>query len=208
MNPDMMEDELPQAPAGGTSGGDVAVTMASVPADMYDAVPKMGDVMPAGTFHFRLDRYSKVSYEDGPVYSLTWRCQEEPHTGRVVFANCPWPKASDVALANDPDAPKGARAEAQKEVSKRLVVSKAIQEAAGIRPGSMDFEEFLGTNPEVKITERVTGKKALKGVADAMKGEYVNDAGKVVDKAGQLLFEDTGEQKNIVVKYLSLARPQ
>jgi hypothetical protein len=200
------DDELPSAPAGGAAA--VEVLMAEVPESTYADVPKMGDVIPSGTWHFRLDRYTLQAYEDGPVYSLQWRCQEEPHTGRVMFSNCAWPTAEDVRTANDPDAPKGAKVEAQKRVNDRLVVAKALQEAAGLKPGTKSFKEFLDSHPEIRIQTTITAKKKLKSVADPDKGESVNNAGKVVDSRGQLMFEDTGEQKNKVVKYISLVRPQ
>lgn len=192
MNPAIDElDDIPQAPV--ATGAAVAAEIMDVPAEAYDTVPKMGDVMPAGTYHFRLEKYTEQAYEDGPVYSLQWRCQQEPHTGRVAFSNCPWPKAEDIKLANDPNAPAGPRQEAQKRVNDRLVVSKAIQEAAGIKPGTMPFKQFLNTNPELFLQLGVTEKKERTGQFDAK---------------NQPIFKGTGEQKNKVQKYVPLVRPR
>jgi hypothetical protein len=190
---DFLDDELPQAPTGGAAGQMAPVETLDVSEDIYATVPKMGDTIPAGTYHFRLDRWQKAAYEDGPVYSLQWRCQEEPHTGRVCFSNCPWPTAADIKTANDPSLPAGAKQEAQKRVNDRLVVAKAIQEAAGCKPGSMPFEDFLNTNPEMKLTIGVTEKKQR----DAKLGAD-----------GKPKFSGTGENKNKVQKYISLHRPQ
>lgn len=191
MNPVVdMDDDLPAPPVGGTASAEVEI--ADVPAEAYGTVPKMGDVIAAGTYHFRAHSWQKANYEDGPVYSIQWRAQQEPITGRVVFSNCPWPTAADIKLANDPNVPAGAKVEAQKRVNDRLVVAKAIQEAAGCKPGSMPFEQFLATNPEMLLQISVTDKKERSGIGPD----------------GKPTFASTGEKKNKVQKYISLVRPQ
>lgn len=199
MNPVVdMDDDLPAPPEGGAASAPVETT--DVPQDAYGNVPKMGDVVPAGTYHMRLHSYQKAKYEDGPVYSLQWRIQDETNNagGRVVFSNCPWPTSEDIKLANS-DAPAGAKVEAQKRVNDRLVVAKAIQEAAGCKPGSMPFEQFLATNPEMLVQISITDKKQR--IVDAV-------GNPVRDEKGQLKFASTGEKKNKVQKYISLTRPQ
>lgn len=187
MNPELDDDVLPQAPA--STGQAAPVETADVDASVYDSVAKMGDVIPAGTFHFRLDSWQKANYEDGPVYSITWRCQEEPHTGRVVFSNCPWPKREDIDAAKNPTHPD--RVGAQQRVSQRLVTAKELQTKAGVKPGTMPFEEFLNTHPEMKLQISVTAKKERQP-----DGSFKN--------------AESGEMKNKIQKYLELnpTRPQ
>lgn len=189
-----LDDDLPSAPA-----AEAVVETLDVAGDVYGTVPKMGEAVPAGTYHVRLHSYQKAQYEDGPVYSLQWRIQEEPHTGRVFFSNCAWPTKEDILTANDPELPPGVKQAAQKRVVDRLVVAKAIQEAAGIAPGSMPFEDFLATNPEMRIQISITDKK------ERVKDDLGND---VLDQKGQPKWKSTGEKKNKVQKYISLVRPQ
>lgn len=191
-------DDMPAAPAG--TPGEAVPVDSSGDATMFDGVPTMGEAIPIGTYHFRLEKYSsglsKVEespgvaklFSDGtkipdqPWYQLQWSCQQEPHTGRVFTDFCPWVDKVGRAKAATGDVG------GQLLLKDRLWKAKSILEAAGYKPsGSFDIEkDFFGQHPEVKVQLGLqTGK-----TKDAT-GKYVED----------------GSMRNKAVKYLSLTRP-
>jgi hypothetical protein len=179
------DDEMPEAPNGAVVAAGAVTIDGGIDASLFDAVPNMGDALPAGVYHVRLKSFSeKVSTDNPPqpYFSIMWAVQQEPHVGRVVFDNVPWVNASDVqlAVAGNP--------QAQAVLSDRLPRSKQIIKAAEFKPvGKFDFKAFLGSNPELKIQVGVTAKKAQ------------NAAGNWVA---------TDEMKNTISKYISLVAPR
>lgn len=199
MDDELMYDELPSPPPGEAS------VKAAID-DAFDAslladVPKMGEAIPAGTYDFRLDSFTegwstKEWHKDGtytdlpkgeeqPYYRLTWRCQQEPYTGRVVWENCPWVKSQDVKDANS-DSPR--KAEARRIINNRMPRAKEIMTAAGFTPtGKFGFKDFLKTNPEMKLQLRLKARKA---------------------KDANGVYQPTNDWDNEVQKHISKFRPQ
>lgn len=176
------EDELPSAPQGSTAAIDDEID-----ASAFAGVGKLGDTMPKGTYHFRLDSFEERVNENGPNFSLQWKCQEEPYTGRVVFDTITWVTKETLAAAAAGDNV------AKATIGQRLVRANSLMEAAGFRPmGKFGFKSFLSTNPEVKLTIGIQERKS--------------DTGKV-DAKGKKVYAGTGEMGNNVVRYLSLQRP-
>jgi len=195
MNDELIQDTdelIPSPPQTGAPIDD------EIDASLLADVPKMGDCMPAGTFAFRLEKFTEAwteeDFESGrkftdeekqPLFNLQWRCQQEPHVGRVVFERVPWVRAETIKAANDPQNP--ARGSAQAIINKALPRAKQIMEAAGFAPtGKFGFRQFLGSNPEMKLQINVAEKK-------------------MKDPAGK--WVGSGEMKNNIVKHLSLHRP-
>lgn len=178
------DDELPSAPESG-----VATAIAiddQIDASAFEGVGKIGDAMPAGTFHFRMKSFTEGFNENGPYFSLQWACQEEPHTGRIVFDTVTWVKSEDTAAANDKANPRNAEAKAI--LNNRLMRAKSIMDAAGFKPtGTFGFREFLNSHPEIKMSIRQKEK-----MDKDEKGAYT---------------KPTGEQQNVISKYISLSRP-
>jgi hypothetical protein len=198
MNDELINDELPSPPVGTSDvdGAAAAPIDDSLDASLLTDVPKMGEAMPVGTYAFRLDsfkeQWTEKDYKTGepllekqPYFALQWKCQQEPHVGRVVFENVPWITSTDAKAANDPQNPR--RAEARQTINKRLPRAKEIMEAAGFQPsGQFGFKQFLGSNPELKLTLKVKERQ---------------------QKGPDGKFHGTGEWSNEVVKHLSLHRP-
>jgi hypothetical protein len=197
MEDELMNDELPSPPSGGATGTAMAIDD-QVDASIFDGVPKMGDAMPIGTYAFRLDKFTEEwtvkDYKTGrelapeeqqPYFALQWKCQQEPHVGRIIFENVPWVKSADAKAAMDPQNPR--RAEAKTLINNRLPRAKEIMEAASFQPtGNFGFKQFLGSNPELKLQLKI--KEAMqKGPDGKLRG--------------------TGEWRNEVQKHLSLHRP-
>ncbi len=194
MEDELLTDELPSPPEGQA----VPEIDDVIDASLFGDVPKMGDAIPAGTYAFRLEKYeegwSSTDYKTGrtlsdeekqPYFSLQWKCQQEPHVGRVVFDIVTWVKTSDVKAANDPQNPR--RGEARSILNKRLPKAKAIMEAAGFVPtGQFGFKQFLATNPELKLQLKLKEKQ---------------------DKQPNGTWKGNGDYTNDVQKYLSLHRP-
>lgn len=194
------DDEIPQAPAGSVDEvpfGQEAQFDTSIDASLFDEVPRMGDPVPAGTYHFRLEKYEKRMTEEGqPYFALQWNGQQEPIVGRKVFENVPWILPEDAKDAADPSSVR--RAEARKILNNRLPKAKEIMEAAAFKPtGQFGFEQFLASNPEMKLVVKVKERQSATGRMVEGKG------GKQVKE-----YKGTGEMGNDVVKHLSLHRPQ
>lgn len=182
------DDEIPSAP--GTGGAALAVAIDDeIDASAFEGVGKLGEAMPKGTYHFRLDSFSdQISGEGEPYFSLTWKCQEEPYTGRTIpFDNVPWVKQADIAAAAAGDTA------AKAKITSRLVRANSLMEAAGFKPtGKFGFKAFLSNNPEVKLTLSLEERKSKSGKTDGK---------------GKPVYVGTGEMGNKVVRYLSLRRP-
>lgn len=194
----MFEDELPQAPT--TTGEDVNFST-TMDAGLLADVPGMNDPIPAGTKHFRLDRYKKViDKENQPRFDALWKCQEEPHVGRVMPDYIGWVDDKTIAAAGDPSNP--FCQEARQLIKKRLPKIKAIMKGAGYTPttGKFDVEaDFLATNPEVKIPVTVVPRKN-KDERDTVGGMPNPDFGKYTISTGEM-------QNGIPNAYLSVNRP-
>lgn len=190
-----LEDEMPEVPQ--TAPGTVQAEAGDIDAGIYDDVPKMGEPLPKGTYHFRLDSYTQGTGEAEkddpfgfgaqPYFQIIWSCQQEPFVGRSFMDFAPWitPAVARAAVGPNSD-PKVAAARSL--INKRLWKSKAIVEAAGLKPtGSFSFKNFLDTNPEVKIQLAVKERK---------------------EKASDGTYKGTGIQGNSAAAYLPLHRPQ
>lgn len=194
-------DDMPAAPGvGGTT--EVEVSGEGV-AGMFDDVPEMGEAIPMGTYHFRLERYSsgasavkvdnklesspRKRFADGteipdqPWFQLFWSCQQEPHTGRVFTDFMPWVSLEVVSKAAAGDT------EAIAIRKDRLWKAKAVCKAAGFGvAGNFNIKtDFLDVHPELKI------QVGLEAGKTKVNGKYVAD----------------GSQRNKPIKYLSLSRP-
>jgi hypothetical protein len=192
MTDEYTTDDLPSPP------------LASQPIDdtldptLLTDVPKMGEAIPVGTYAFRLDSFTEnwttkdyktnqelAPEEQQPYYALQWKCQQEPHVGRVVFENVPWVRREDTKAASNPSDPR--RADARKILNNRLPRAKEIMEAAGFTPSAgMSFKQFLQTNPEIKLQLKLKERQS--------KGQD----GK---------WHGTGDWQNEVQKHISLHRP-
>lgn len=181
------DDELPQAPTGGEPATGTAFDD-TIDSSTFEGVGKIGDAMPKGTYHFRLDSYTQEVTENGPYFNIRWKCQEEPQVGRLVFDICTWVSAETVKAAAAGDA------QAKSTIGTRLARANSIMDAAGFKPqGKFGFKSFLDTNPELKLTIGISErKKKVEGKTDSK---------------GKQVYEGTGEMGNNVVKYLSLHRP-
>lgn len=190
MEDELLVEDLPSPPATQEAISD------EIDAALLTDVPKMGDAIPVGTYAFRLESFKEAwtSEKDGkklkeeerqPYFALIWKCQQEPHVGRVVFENVPWLRKEDVKDAADQASPR--RGEARKIINNRMPRAKEIMEAAGFNPtGNFGFKSFLGSNPELKLQLKLKERQA-KGPDGKWKG--------------------TGEWGNEVARHISLHRP-
>jgi hypothetical protein len=197
---DELLDELPSPPASEGTVGDLQTQPIDdqLDASLLTDVPKMGEPMPIGTYVFRMDSFKEqwtdkdwktgldlTEEQKQPYYALTWKCQQEPHVGRVVFENVPWVKGSDARDANSQTSPR--RAEARSILNNRLPRAKELMQAAGFTPsGQFGFKDFLASNPEMKLVLKQKERQA---------------------KGPDGKFKGTGEWSNEVTKHLSLHRP-
>jgi hypothetical protein len=188
---DVKRDEFDDLPASPGAAPAVAVETAG-DASMFDGVEKKGELISAGTKHFRtagivwegfnkmLDENKvQLKYVDGtdiddqPTMSVRLVCQQEPETGKSMTVFVPWVSATlrSKAAAGDGNA--------KAQLKRRLVEAKAMMEAAGYKPpSSFDFKrDFLSINPEFKVQVGVRNSKK------------------------------TGEDNNIAIKYFPLQRP-
>lgn len=193
------DSEMPSAPSS-EAAGEVVEIDGSVDGSVFATVHKEGDALPMGTYHFRLSNYTQGWNEFGkddkgktkepelesfgkqPYFMVNWVCQQEPHTGRQIppeFVGWCTPELFKAATEGNRSA--------AKYVANRLIQALAILEGAEMKPtGSFNFKDFLGTNPEMKLT---LGLGA--GKTKDQSGKYVND----------------GRMVNKVLKHVSLRRP-
>lgn len=202
---DVLRDEfdaMPSAPGAGAATAPVAID-ASGSAEMFEGVPEMGEAIPIGTYHFRLEKYYEGAnpvtdgegstktikqFNDGtlvpnqPWFQLVFVCQQEPETGRQFSDFCPWVEKTVREKAMQGDSV------AQAVLKDRLWKAKSILAAAGYKPtGPFDLKkDVFDTHPEVKVQLGLQPNK----VKDAT-GKYVPDGG----------------MTNKALKYLPLARP-
>lgn len=192
-------DEIPSPPApdplAGHDAGSEATFDDSFDAGLLGDVPKRGDPIPIGTYHFRLAEFKKMQTASGknqgqPYFALQWKCQEAPYEGRVVFENVPWVSVADVRDASDPTSPR--RSEAKSIINKRMPAAKEIMEAASFKPtGQFGFAEFLASHPEMKLQLKLKERQSKTGTKADGTPEY----------------KGTGEMGNEVQKHIPLARP-
>lgn len=199
-----LDDEMPQAPQGtAQAAGAVPVKDfgGEIETSVYEKVPEMGEPIPVGTYHFRLDRYStgwnpSPKVEDDPYgfgaqpyFMIFFVCQQEPETGRVFVDFCPWVSDEVARMAAGPETdPRTSTA--QKLVNDRVWKGKAIAEAANYRPpegGRFNVKTFFATNPELKIQLGQAEKKEKQKNPD-----------------GTTKYVGTGKQQNKALAYLPL----
>lgn len=191
VNP-FVDDEVPAVPS---IGGETAAVVVDGACDssLLEGVGLVGEVIPVGTYAFRLDRFFENSnppsderYKDlgdQPGFGLLWVCQQEPHTGKTFMDNCPW--VNQVTR----EAAVGGNAVALELVRNRLPRAKSIMKAAGFVPsGRFDIKNFFSAHPEIKIQLKIQEKK-MKDPANV--GKYIN----------------TGSMTNAAEKYLPLQKP-
>lgn len=197
-----LDDDMPTAPAGGAPAAvaNTASFSGEIEGDSLEKVPEMGEPLPRGIYHMRLERYTDgwaAAPKEGddpfglgtqPYLMLFWHCQQEPEVGRSVVDFCPWVNDATARAANDPSNPLKQRA-AQTIVNDRCWKAKAIAEAAGWKGGPgvrFNVKNFLATNPEVRLDLGVQPKK----VKSEITGKYENDP--------------NGGQQNRINRYLPL----
>lgn len=196
-------DDMPIPPAqavpqGSAADGGPEIDGSASPEDM-EGVATMGEAIPAGTFHFRLEKFTEgwgealddnkqpLHFGDGsvvdkqPYFMLDFVCQQEPHVGRRFGEFAPWVSQSVRVKAKAGD--KVARGLLQD----RLWKFKSIMDAAGFKPtAAYDLKkDFLSTHPEIKIQLGIQEGKTK------INGKYVPD----------------GSTRNKSVRYISLNRP-
>ena len=183
--------DAPQAEVDGTFDG-----------SLLAGVANLGEAIPMGTYHFRLDGYTTgwskpdVKYPDEarfgnqPYFMLNWSCQEEPHTGRS-----PGPEFCGWCSKEVFQAAAGGDRTAMRMVNSKLVVAKDVLAGADLKSaGTMDFKSFLATNPEMRLQLGLQPGKTATGKIDSKSGkkEYVAD----------------GSMRNRILKHVSLTRPK
>lgn len=187
----MMDDEMPAPPPAGEQPQGVVAS--EVPEDIFEGVGELGEAIPKGTYHFRLDRTflnwhapevgsDEERFGPQPNYGILWSAQQEPHTGKTFMDTCPWvnQKTIEGAAAGDPVA--------KSLLRKRLVRAKAIIKAADYPMAGLKIDAFFAAHPEVKILVGISEKKTKD---PSNPGKYVG----------------TGQMVNNALKYISLRRP-
>lgn len=202
------DDVFGGLPAPPVEGATAEASSGEGGADLFEGVSSMGDILPIGVYHFRLEKFEKggggqtpeeakasgadvknTHFGDGspidaqPFYTLQWVCQQEPYTGRIVYDFVGWVSALVVTKAREGDQV------ARKLLKDRLWKAKSVMEGCGYKPpSSFNLEaDFLGTNPECKIQLGIQEKK----VKDPSTGQY----------------RSSGEMKNKLIRYLPVNRP-
>jgi hypothetical protein len=198
---DIIDDsEMPIAPTASAATTEIEID-GTLDSSLLEAVPGMGEAIPIGTYHFRLDSFTTgfnepakdsktglARYPDEeqfgpqPYFLLSWSCQQEPHTGRRVQEFCGW-CTQEVFKA----AAGGGNRTARRMVNNRLFVAKDLLPAIGLNAvGNINFKDLLATNPECKLQ-----LKLQPGKSKDASGKYIPD----------------GTMTNGVVKHVSLTRP-
>jgi hypothetical protein len=207
-------DNIPAPPdAGSVPAGAPAATGTSpqpeidgsIESDAFEGVATMGESLPMGTYHVRLDKYTEgwnnedervdnqdknsppLKFSDGevvgklPYFTLEWIVQQEPHTGRRYSEFAPWvtPTILQKAKAGDHVA--------RQLLKDRLWKMKSIMAAANYNPhGPYNIKtDFFARHPEVKV------QLGLKAGKSKINGQWVED----------------GSQQNKTIRYLPLNRP-
>lgn len=197
--------DMPQPPSAMPAGENAAADASfdsSASMDDFKDVPKMGEAMPMGTYHFRLEKVTKgagenhdpkkgeqpMKYGDGtdvgplPYYMVEWICQQEPYVGRRFGDFAPWVPAGCFGKAKSGDQV------ARTLLKDRLWKIKAIMESCNFAPpaGFNVETDFFAQHPECKIQLGTQPGKAKNA-----EGKYVED----------------GSQKNKSIRYIPLNRP-
>jgi hypothetical protein len=187
----VVDDEMPAPPTNGEVTNEKVAT--AVPDDLFEGVGELGEVLPKGTYHFRLDQTflnwhtPKAGSEEErfgpqPNYGILWSVQQEPHVGKTFMDSCPWvnSRTIEAAASGDPVA--------KNVLRRRLVRAKAIIKAAEYPMSGLNIEAFFAAHPEIKILVGISERK-MKDPANA--GKYIG----------------TGQQVNSALKYISLRKP-
>lgn len=190
----LLDDELPPPPDSGAPSDAQQPISGMMAGSLLDEVPKFGDVIPKGTWAFRLDGsldfWNEPTKDDPeealfgkqPAFLFRWVCQQEPHTGLQFMDFVEWANEETIreAIAGHPVA--------RAIVKRRFMRIKAIMEECGFKPkGNFDVkQDFVNTHPELNIQVGVREKK--------QKGPD----GKAVG---------TGQMVNMAIQYMSLRRP-
>ncbi len=194
------DSEMPLAPQAQAQAQAEVEVDGTLDSSLLDGVPGMGEAIPIGTYHFRLDSYTTGANEPAkdpktglakrpdeerfgpqPYFLLNWSCQQEPHTGRRVQEFCGWCTQEVFKAAA------GGDRTARQMVNNRLFVAKDLLPAIGMKAvGNLNFKDLLNTNPECKLQLKLQAGKSKNAT-----GQYVVD----------------GTTTNGVVKHVSLTRP-
>ena len=178
-----IDDELPTPPSQAAPEQAPPVD-GNIDASLLGEVPKLGEALPVGTYHFRAERYMEMWQEPDknspeellfgsqPQFMIFWTCQEEPHTGATFPDFIQWVNQETMQAA------KGGNRTALTLLRSRLQRAKSILTAAEYPVGSsLDFKAFLASHPEIKIQLGVRERK-MKDATGVPKGtgEMVNNA--------------------------------
>lgn len=160
-----LDDEMPAAPAGGGAAAALAEAQrtftGNVDFESYEKTPEMGEAIPVGTYHFRLDSYregwnnepkpgeKEFAFGAQPYFMVKWVAQQEPIVGRAFTEFVPWVSDSvvEAAVAGNSDA--------RGIITDRIWKAKSIASAAGFKPApgsGFNAKTFFATNPEIKIS--------------------------------------------------------
>lgn len=190
--PAVFDDEVVALPSP-AAGAEAAAVDGGFDASLLEGVGLVGEVIPVGTYAFRLDRFYENFNEPNdekykelgaqPGFGLLWICQQEPHTGKTFMDNCPF------VNSKTREAAKAGEQVALELVRNRLPRAKSIMQAAGYKPsGKFDFKDFLSSHPEIKIQLKIQEKK-------------------MKDPGNPGKYKGTGSMTNAAEKYLPLQRP-
>lgn len=189
-----VDDELPAPPSGPQAAQSAEPISGAIDGALLGDVPKLGEALPIGTYHFRLDRYSEswaepdksaspeeLLFGKQPQFLLFWSCQEEPHTGQPFVDFVEWVSPDVLKMAAERNQ------SALKLLRTRLARAKAILQAAEYPiVGQLDYKTFLSSHPEIKIQ------------LGLREGKQKTSSGELVP---------TGEMRNRPIRYISLRRP-
>lgn len=166
-----LDDEMPAAPAGAAAPAPAAEAKTfsgNVDFESYDKTPEMGEAIPVGTYHFRLDSYregwnnppkpedKEFQFGAQPYFMIKWVAQQEPVVGRAFTEFVPWVSDSVVEAAV------GGNSDARAIITDRIWKAKSIASAAGFKPApgqGFNAKTFFATNPEIKISLGLEKKK-------------------------------------------------
>ena len=152
--------------------------------DLLKDAPKVGEVIPAGTYLFKLKGYEKSGNENGPNVILTWECKDPRYLGRIV--------SYDYITLNSDEMQKRAKmgdSEARRQCVTRLAKLKELREALNMTE-KRDFNLFRDILNQENIECKIQIKEKEK-------------MGK--DKNGKYSIH-TGEFNNSVVHYVPMLK--
>lgn len=187
--PALANDELPSPPSIPTGNAEAALAF-DVGAEEVESAQEFGEALPAGVYHFRVDKISITlknsedwKEEQLPQIQVNWKCQEEPHVGHTFTDWVPYVSQNLV------DQSRAGNKAAQQLVKSRLGRIKMITEGCEYKiDGRFNPIAFFNTHPECKIQLSVK-------------------AGKTKDLANPGQYIDSGLLQNNAVKYIPLSTP-